>query len=51
MFEEVSEDPNVERLFLILIKPRQFEMISDGKKLLKLKLYNYSYSTNNYNYF
>ena len=37
IFEEFSEDPANERLFLILIRHRQVEMISDGKKLSKLK--------------
>ena len=41
LFEEFSEDPNVERLFIILVRHRQIEMISDGKKSLKLKLYKY----------
>ena len=29
LFEEFSEDPAVERLFIILVRHRQFEMISD----------------------
>ena len=44
LFQEVSEDPANERLFLILIRHRQVERISDGKKLSKLKLYDHKYS-------
>ena len=44
LFQDFSQDPNVERLFNILIRHRQIEMISDGKKLSKSKLYNYKYS-------
>ena len=32
LFEEFSENPDNERLFIILIRHRQIEMISDGKK-------------------
>ena len=38
LFEEFSEDPNVERLFLILISHRQVEMISDGNKIIEVKV-------------
>ena len=34
LFEEISEDPADERLFLILIRHRQVEMISDGIKII-----------------
>ena len=37
IFQEFLEDPANERLFLILIRQRQVEMISDGKKSSKLK--------------
>ena len=30
LFEEFCEDPDNERLFIILIRHRQIEMISDG---------------------
>ena len=40
LIEEFSEDPDKERLFVILIKHRQNEIISGGNKILKLKLYN-----------
>ena len=30
LFEEFSEDPAVERLFIILVRHRQIEIISDG---------------------
>ena len=32
LFEEFSEDPDNERLFINLIRHRQIEMISDGNK-------------------
>ena len=38
LFEEISEDPANERLFLILIRHRQVEMISDGNKNIEVKL-------------
>ena len=38
LFEEFSEDPNFERLFLILIGHRQIEMISDGNKFIEVKV-------------
>ena len=38
IFEEFSEDPANERLFLILIRHRQVEMISDGNKIIELKV-------------
>ena len=38
ILEEFSEDPNVERLFLILIRHRQVEMISDGIKIIEFKV-------------
>ena len=31
LFEEFLEDPANERLFIILVRNRQVEMISDGK--------------------
>ena len=45
-FEKFSEDPANERLFLIFIRHRQVEMISDGKKISKLKLYKKTISNN-----
>ena len=38
LFEEFSEDPANERLFLILIRHRQIEMISDGNKIIEVKV-------------
>ena len=38
LFEEFSEDPANERLFLILIRHRQNEMISDGNKIIEVKI-------------
>ena len=38
LFEEFSEDPDKEILFIILIRHRQIEMIADGNKVMeKLK--------------
>ena len=38
LFEEFSEDPANERLFIILIRHRQVEMISDGNKIFEVKV-------------
>ena len=38
LIEEFSEDPANERLFLILIRHRQIEMISDGIKIIEVKV-------------
>ena len=38
IFEEFSEDPANERLFLKLIRHRQVEMISDGNKIIEVKV-------------
>ena len=38
LFEEFSERPDKESLFVILIRHRQIEMISDGNKILEVKL-------------
>ena len=38
IFEEFSEDPADERLFLILLKHRQVEMISDGNEIIGVKV-------------
>ena len=38
LFEEFSEDPANERLFIILVRHRQIEMISDGKKIIEVKV-------------
>ena len=38
LFEEFSEDPANERLFVILIRHRQLEMISDGNKSIEVKV-------------
>ena len=38
LFEEFSDDPNVERLFIILIRHRQVEMISNGNKIIEVKV-------------
>ena len=44
LLEKFSEDPANERLFIMLVRHRQVDMISDGIKLSKLKLYHYKYS-------
>ena len=36
--EEFSEDPANERLFIILVRHRQIEMISDGNKIIEVKV-------------
>ena len=38
LFQEFSEDPANERLFIILIRHRQIEMISDGNKIIEVKV-------------
>ena len=38
LFEEFSEDPANERLFIILVRHRQIEMISDGNKIIGVKV-------------
>ena len=38
IFEDFSEDPANERLFLILIRHRQVEMISDGIKFIEVEI-------------
>ena len=38
IFQEFSEDPANERLFIILIRHRQVEMISDGNKIIEVKV-------------
>ena len=38
IFEEFSEDPASERVFLILIRHRQVELISDGNKIIEVKV-------------
>ena len=38
LFEEFSEDPANERLFIILVRHRQIEMISDGNKIIEVKV-------------
>ena len=38
LFEEFSEDPANERLFNILVRHRQIEMISDGNKIIEVKV-------------
>ena len=37
-FQEFSEDPANERLFIILVRHRQVEMISDGNKIIEGKV-------------
>ena len=36
--EEVSEDPIKERLFVILVRHRQVEMISAGNKIIEVQV-------------
>ena len=38
LFEEFSENLDNERLFVILIRHRQIEMISDGQKNIEIKV-------------
>ena len=38
LFEEFSEDPDNEKLFVILIRHRQIEMISDGSKNIEVQV-------------
>ena len=38
LFEEFSKDHANERLFLILVRHRQVEMISDGNKINEIKV-------------
>ena len=38
LFMEFSEDPANERLFIILVRHRQIEMISDGNKIIEVKV-------------
>ena len=37
-FEEFSQDPSNERLFVTLVRHRQIEMISDGNKIIEVKV-------------
>ena len=38
LFEEFSEDPKNERLFVLLVRQRQIEIISDGNKIIEVKV-------------
>ena len=38
LFEEYREDPNSARLYVILIRRREIELISDGNKLIEVKV-------------
>ena len=38
LLEEYREDPNNARLYVILIRRREIELISDGKKLIEVKI-------------
>ena len=38
LFQEYSVDPDNARLFLILIRRREIEMISNGNKLIEVKV-------------
>ena len=38
LFEEFSEDPANERLFIILVRHRQVKMISYGNKIIEVKV-------------
>ena len=38
LFGEFSEDPANERLFIILVRHRQVQMISDGNKIIEVKV-------------
>ena len=47
LFHEYGADPENARFFLIIIRRREIELISDGKNYQKLKLYKHSKSYNN----
>ena len=38
LFEEFDNDPNMERLFIILVRHRQVEMIPDGNRFVEVKV-------------
>ena len=38
LFEEYRENPSSARLFIILIRRREIELISDGNKLIEVKV-------------
>ena len=38
LFQEYGTDPNNARLFLILIRRREIQLISDGNKLIEVKV-------------
>ena len=38
LFQEYGTDPDNARLFLIIIKQREIELLSDGNKLLEVKV-------------
>ena len=38
LFEEFDDDPDNERLFVILNRHRQIEMVSDGNKIIEVKV-------------
>ena len=38
LFHEYDDDPDDARLFLILIRRREIELISDGNKLIEVKV-------------
>ena len=37
LFQEYSADPNNAKFYLILIRRREIELISDGNKLIEIK--------------
>ena len=37
-FEEYREEPNNSRLYVILIRRREIELISNGSKLIEIKI-------------
>ena len=39
LVKEFSEDPAKERVFIILIRHRQVEMISDGYRIIEVKVF------------
>ena len=38
LFEEFSEDPDNKRLFVIFVRHRQIELISDGNKIIDVNV-------------
>ena len=46
LFQEYGTDPDNARLILILIRRKEIELISDGNKLIEIKVIQKEYSYN-----